>query len=84
MLDSRAEAARFATMRQTAAGRATLLVTHRLISTRHADRIIVLHHGKVAETGSFTELSARPGGVFHELLTLQEGIPPTTPAMATP
>ncbi|GLF99450.1 ABC transporter ATP-binding protein [Streptomyces yaizuensis] len=83
-LDSRAESALFATMRRMAVGRATILVTHRLISTRHADRIIVLHHGKVAEQGTFAELSAQPGGIFQELLTLQEGDRPTAPAMATP
>jgi ATP-binding cassette subfamily B protein len=72
-LDSRAESALFATMRRLAAGRATVLVTHRLISTRHADRIIVLDHGRIAEQGSFAELAARPGGIFAELLALQEG-----------
>ncbi|MGX2997456.1 ATP-binding cassette domain-containing protein [Streptomyces sp. JNUCC 64] len=81
-LDSRAEAALFATMRQMAADRATILVTHRLISTRHADRIIVLHHGRVAEQGTFAELLALPGGIFRELLALQEGDRPTEPALA--
>ncbi|MFJ4770853.1 ATP-binding cassette domain-containing protein [Streptomyces uncialis] len=83
-LDSRAESALFTTMRQIAGDRATVLVTHRLISTRHADRIIVLHHGRVAEQGTFTELTDRKGGLFHELLTLQEGNRPAAPALATP
>ncbi|MFD7552459.1 ATP-binding cassette domain-containing protein [Streptomyces sp. NPDC059816] len=83
-LDSRAESALFATMRQMAADRATVLVTHRVISTRHADRIIVLHHGKVAEQGTFSELADLEGSLFHELLSLQEGDRPATPALVTP
>ncbi|MFJ6661300.1 ATP-binding cassette domain-containing protein [Streptomyces sp. NPDC091377] len=83
-LDSRAESALFATMRELAADRATVLVTHRLISTRHADRIIVLHHGRVAEQGTFSELADREGSLFHELLTLQEGDRPAAPALVTP
>ncbi|MBL1066925.1 ATP-binding cassette domain-containing protein [Streptomyces sp. 7-21] len=71
-LDARAEAALFASLRVLAANRITFLVTHRLASTRHADRIIVLDHGRVAETGSYAQLTAKPS-VFAELLALQEG-----------
>ncbi|MDT0446798.1 ATP-binding cassette domain-containing protein [Streptomyces johnsoniae] len=83
-LDARAEAALFASMRQLAAGRTTVLVTHRLASTRHADRVIVLHHGRILEQGTFAELAARPGSAFAELLALQEGQRPATPVLAGP
>jgi ATP-binding cassette subfamily B protein len=72
-LDSRAESALFHTVRRLAADRATVLVTHRLISTRHADRIVVLDRGRIIEQGSFTDLASRPGSTFAELLALQEG-----------
>jgi ATP-binding cassette subfamily B protein len=72
-LDARAEAALFASMRHLAAGRTTFLVTHRLASTRHADRIVVLHHGRIIEQGTFAQLTAKPSGTFAELLALQEG-----------
>lgn len=81
-LDARAEAALFASLRTLAAGRTTFLVTHRLASTRHTDRIIVLHHGRIVEQGSYDELTARgKQSVFAELLSLQEGRP-AAPAAA--
>ncbi|UCM90415.1 ABC transporter ATP-binding protein [Streptomyces marincola] len=80
-LDSRAESALFRTMRDLAADRATVLVTHRLISTRHADRIVVMHQGRIAEQGTFAELSAMPGSVFAELLALQEGRQSAVPTL---
>ncbi|WP_338419912.1 ATP-binding cassette domain-containing protein [Streptomyces klenkii] len=83
-LDARAEAALFASLRTLAAGRTTFLVTHRLASTRHADRIIVLDNGRIVEQGPYEELATKPGGVLAELLALQEGQRPATPALATP
>lgn len=71
-LDSRAESALFHTMRDLATDRATVLITHRLASTRHADRVIVLDRGRIVEEGTFEELAHAPGGVFAELLALQE------------
>jgi ATP-binding cassette subfamily B protein/ATP-binding cassette subfamily C protein len=47
-----------------------LLITHRLASVRHADRIYVLAHGKVAESGTHAELMAL-AGQYAELYTLQ-------------
>lgn len=79
-LDARAEAALFASLRTLAAGRTTFLVTHRLASTRHADRIIVLDHGRIREQGTYSELAAQDGGVFAELLALQDGQRPAAAA----
>ena len=50
--------------------RTCLLIAHRLSTIRHADRIIVLHHGEVREMGSHAELMAR-GGIYHRLYQLQ-------------
>jgi len=44
----------------------TLLVSHRVSTARHADRIIVLEHGRVIETGSHAELLAA-GGFYADL-----------------
>ena len=47
-----------------------LIITHRLASVRHADRIYVLAHGSVVEEGTHGELMAL-GGQYAELYTLQ-------------
>jgi ATP-binding cassette subfamily B protein/ATP-binding cassette subfamily C protein len=69
-LDARAEFALFSSLRTLALGRTVLLITHRLASVRHADRIYVLAHGKVAESGTHADLMA-VGGQYAELYTIQ-------------
>ncbi|MFD5977476.1 ATP-binding cassette domain-containing protein [Streptomyces bacillaris] len=60
-LDPRAEQAAYDRIRELAANRTVILITHRLGSTQHADRIIVLDHGRVLEDGTHTELLAAQG-----------------------
>ena len=69
-LDARAEYALFSSLRTLAADRTVLIITHRLASVRHADRIYVLAKGSVVESGSHASLMAR-GGQYAELYTLQ-------------
>ena len=69
-LDARAEYALFASVRGHAADRSVLIITHRLASVRHADRIYVLGGGRVIERGVHAELMAL-GGQYAELYTLQ-------------
>jgi ATP-binding cassette, subfamily B, bacterial len=69
-LDARAEHALFTSVRDHAAGRSILMITHRLVSARTADRIYVLDHGRVSEEGTHDELVAR-GGQYAELYSLQ-------------
>lgn len=50
-------------------GRATLLITHRLVGLAEAgvDEIVVLEHGRITERGNWAELTAREGGRLREL-----------------
>ena len=47
-------------------GRTTLMVSHRVSTARHADRIFVLEDGRVAESGTHDELLAK-GGIYTDL-----------------
>ncbi|MGI5207625.1 ABC transporter ATP-binding protein [Spirillospora sp. CA-108201] len=71
-LDARAEHHLFDQIRRHAArqGRTVLLITHRLASVRHADRIYVLADGRVTEHGTHRELTAQ-NGLYAELYDLQ-------------
>ena len=51
-------------------GRTTILVAHRLSTIQHADRIIVMHHGRIREAGTHQELLAMDG-IYKKLYTLQ-------------
>ena len=53
-------------------GRTTLILAHRLSSVIGADRILVLDHGRVVESGTHAELIARPG-VYQQLMAPQLG-----------
>jgi ATP-binding cassette, subfamily B, bacterial len=43
------------------AGRTSIVIAHRLVTVRHADRIIVLRQGQIVEQGSHAELMAGSG-----------------------
>lgn len=50
--------------------RTTLVIAHRLSTVQNADRIVVLAHGRLVETGTHTELLQR-GGLYQRLHAIQ-------------
>jgi ATP-binding cassette subfamily B protein len=69
-LDARAEHEVYRRLRELAAGRTVVLITHRMASVREADRIYVLDHGAVVEEGDHDELMAA-AGLYAQLFALQ-------------
>jgi ATP-binding cassette subfamily B protein/ATP-binding cassette subfamily C protein/ATP-binding cassette subfamily B multidrug efflux pump len=54
-------------------GRVTIIaIAHRLSTIRDADRIVVLNHGRLAESGRHEELMQLEGGLYQRLYLLQQ------------
>lgn len=51
-------------------GRTTLIIAHRLATVQRANRIIVMEHGRIVETGTHASL-VEQGGVYAKLAALQ-------------
>ena len=66
-LDAHSEAAVGAGLAALMKGRTVLVIAHRLSTVRDADLIVVLDAGRVVESGTHAELSAR-GGTYARLL----------------
>jgi ATP-binding cassette subfamily B protein len=66
-------------------GRTSIVIAHRLSTIQRADRILVMHKGKVRETGTHQELLALRG-IYWKLFQLQykdQTIPAAVPATET-
>lgn len=51
-------------------GRTSIMVAHRLSTIQHCDRIIVMHHGRIRESGTHQEL-LNQDGIYKKLYQLQ-------------
>jgi subfamily B ATP-binding cassette protein MsbA len=69
-LDLISEAVVQDTLEQFGRNRTVLIVAHRLSTIQHADKIIVLDSGRLAESGTLTQLLAA-GGLFSRFYGLQ-------------
>lgn len=71
-LDTESELAVQGAIHHLMAGRTSLVIAHRLSTIRHADRIVVMDGGRIAEQGRHDELMERPQGLYRRLVELQE------------
>jgi ATP-binding cassette, subfamily B, putative efflux pump len=58
-------------LEKLAKDRTTFIVAHRLSTITHADRIIVIDHGKIVEIGKHKELMQKQGP-YYDLFTVQQ------------
>ncbi|KAL4772992.1 P-loop containing nucleoside triphosphate hydrolase protein [Aspergillus nidulans var. acristatus] len=63
-LDSKAEGTVQAALNNVSKTRTTIIVAHRLSTVQRADKIVVLHKGRLVEQGSHRELLAKKGTYF--------------------
>lgn len=69
-VDSETEAQIERALDRLIADRTAIIIAHRLSTIRNVDRIVVLHHGVIRETGSHRELLER-NGIYARLYRLQ-------------
>lgn len=70
-LDTKTEKQVQQALDKLAANRTTLIIAHRLSTIINADRIVVLHNGEIAETGTHQQLLQKQG-IYKKLYELSE------------
>jgi len=71
-LDTESELQVQAALSRLMAGRATILIAHRLSTVRGADRIYVIEKGRVVERGDHASLMKKRGGLYARLARSQD------------
>ncbi len=69
-LDTESEALVQTALHNLMSGRTAFVIAHRLTTVRHADRIVVLENGRIADSGTHEDLLTRLG-TYRKLYELQ-------------
>jgi ATP-binding cassette subfamily B protein len=72
-VDTDTESEIIETLRRRSGAHTTLIIAHRLSTLMHADRILVLERGRIAQSGSHVELS-RADGIYRRLWKLESAL----------
>ena len=72
-LDSISEKLIQRSLKDLVKGRTTFVIAHRLSTILHADKIIVLDGGKIAEMGNHEKLMLIPNGQYRKFFMIQSG-----------
>lgn len=72
-VDSETEAAILAALESRRGSATTLVIAHRLATLSHADRILVLDHGRIIQTGTHAQLAATEG-LYRRLWQIQTSL----------
>jgi ABC-type multidrug transport system fused ATPase/permease subunit len=57
-------------LRKLMANRTSIIIAHRLSTIKQVDRIYVVHHGEIRETGTHEELLKKKG-IYYRLYLMQ-------------
>jgi ATP-binding cassette subfamily B protein len=72
-VDNETEAAIQRSLMHITQNRTTLVIAHRLSTVRHADRIVVMDHGRIVEDGTHEQL-LHQAGTYADLWRVQAGL----------
>ena len=64
-LDSKTEELIQDALKEVVQNRTSIVIAHRLSTVRHADKIVVIEHGRIVEEGNLNELLNRKGKFYH-------------------
>ncbi|MDA8124966.1 MAG: ABC transporter ATP-binding protein [Deltaproteobacteria bacterium] len=68
-VDTQSEQAIQKALQRLFQGRTTFVIAHRLSTVTRADRVVVIHQGRIVEQGTHTQLLAAGGRYFHQYQT---------------
>jgi len=72
-IDAETEALILSALQERRGRATTLVIAHRLSTLAHADRVIVLDHGRIIQTGTHAELAAQ-AGLYRRLWQIQTSV----------